>query len=196
MCQARREVDRLLAITVMFLTRSQVMRKQPTTAVNAPLPSPDPIITVAPNQLIVAAPMLAEAPKPLRIAKFGKGLGRAVTEGSDEERVFEAPTDTILDRVQFLVNNLAPSNVEKKAAELKECFILSILDGLDIFWLSNGSVVKQTFTRCTCLFLIILVNMEIVLWRPYCAVTHAYFPAFLNGKKNAEMPLAWVSAST
>jgi hypothetical protein len=42
----------------------------------------------------------------LRIAEFGPKLGRAVTEGADEDREFEAPPDTILDRVQFLVNNL------------------------------------------------------------------------------------------
>jgi CCR4-NOT transcription complex subunit 1 len=116
--------------------------QQPTTAVNAPLPSPDPIITVAPNQLIVAAPVLAEAPKPLRIAEFGKGLGRAVTEGSDEERDFEAPTDTILDRVHYLVNNLAPSNVEKKAAELKE-----MLHAKYFGWLGHFLVVKRISTQ-------------------------------------------------
>jgi CCR4-NOT transcription complex subunit 1 len=80
-----------------------------------------------------------EAP---RVAVFGEKLGRAVTDNGDEERVLEAPTDTILDKVQFLVNNLAPANVEKKAQELKE-----MLDPQYFDWLGHYLVVKRISTQ-------------------------------------------------
>lgn len=102
----------------------------------------DPIITVGgPHE-----PQVENAPPPLsqttRVAEFGPGLGRAVSEGSDEERDFEAPPDNTLDRVQFLVNNLAPSNVEKKAIELKE-----MLDPKYFGWLGHFLVVKRISTQ-------------------------------------------------
>lgn len=77
-----------------------------------------------------------------RIAEFGPGLGRAVTDGADEEKEFEAPTDAVLDRVQFLVNNLAPSNVDQKAQELKE-----MLDPKFFGWLGHFLVVKRISTQ-------------------------------------------------
>ncbi len=77
-----------------------------------------------------------------RVAVFGEKLGRAVTDNGDEERVLEAPTDTILDKVQFLVNNLAPANVEKKAQELKE-----MLDPQYFDWLGHYLVVKRISTQ-------------------------------------------------
>lgn len=77
-----------------------------------------------------------------RVAVFGEKLGRAVTDSCDEERVFEAPGDEILDKVQFLVNNLAPANVEKKAQELKE-----MLDPEYFNWLGHFLVVKRISTQ-------------------------------------------------
>jgi len=77
-----------------------------------------------------------------RVAEFGPNLGRAVTEGADEDQDFEAPPDATLDRVQFLVNNLAPSNVEKKAAELKE-----MLEPTYFGWLGHFLVVKRISTQ-------------------------------------------------
>jgi CCR4-NOT transcription complex subunit 1 len=79
---------------------------------------------------------------PLRVAEFGPKLGRAVTEGADEDREFDAPPDAVLDKVQFLVNNLAPSNVEKKAKELKE-----MLDPQFFGWLGHLLVVKRISTQ-------------------------------------------------
>jgi CCR4-NOT transcription complex subunit 1 len=102
---------------------------------------PDPVIgSPGPgdSKLELSTPSLV---KP-RVAEFGPGLGRAVTEGNDEERDFEAPPDATLDRVQFLVNNLAPSNVEKKAAELRETF-----DPKYFGWLGHFLVVKRISTQ-------------------------------------------------
>jgi CCR4-NOT transcription complex subunit 1 len=89
---------------------------------------------------MASAPVLPEA-KP-RVAEFGPKLGRAVTEGVDEDREFDAPPDAILDRVQFLVNNLAPSNVEKKAQELRD-----MLDPQYFGWLGHFLVVKRISTQ-------------------------------------------------
>jgi CCR4-NOT transcription complex subunit 1 len=66
--------------------------------------------------LELPAPVLPADTKP-RIAEFGPKLGRAVTTGGDEEVEHESPPAAVLDRVQFLVNNLAPANVEAKAQE-------------------------------------------------------------------------------
>lgn len=76
------------------------------------------------------------------VAEFGPRLGRAVTDGFDEERDFEAPPDSMLDRVQFLVNNLAPSNVEQKAQELRD-----MLDPKYFGWLGHFLVVKRISTQ-------------------------------------------------
>jgi len=73
-----------------------------------------------------------------RVAEFGPGLGRAVTEGKDEEKEEETPPGNVLDRVQFLINNLAPSNVESKAQELKE-----LMDPKYFGWLAHFLVVKR-----------------------------------------------------
>lgn len=77
-----------------------------------------------------------------RVAEFGPGLGRAVTEGKDEEKEEDTPPDTVLDRVQFIINNLAPSNVENKAQELKE-----LLDPKYFGWLGHFLVVKRISTQ-------------------------------------------------
>ena len=103
---------------------------------------PDPIIAVGgphepPVDIAPTAPTLST-----RVAEFGQGLGRAVSEGTDDERDFEAPPENTLDRVQFLVNNLAPSNVEKKAVELKE-----MLEPKYFGWLGHFLVVKRISTQ-------------------------------------------------
>eukprot|EP00934_Nitzschia_sp_Nitz4_P003719 Nitzschia sp. Nitz4//scaffold308_size21609//5174//12956//NITZ4_008602-RA/size21609-processed-gene-0.37-mRNA-1//-1//CDS//3329547152//3709//frame0 len=77
-----------------------------------------------------------------RIAEFGPRLGRAVTEGGDEENEETAPPDNVLDRVQFLINNLAPSNVESKCQELKD-----LLDPQYFGWLAQFLVVKRISTQ-------------------------------------------------
>lgn len=77
-----------------------------------------------------------------RVAEFGPKLGRAVTDMGDEDREHEAPTDAVLDRVQFLINNLAPANVESKAQELKD-----MLDAKYFGWLGQFLVVKRISTQ-------------------------------------------------
>ena len=105
--------------------------------------APDPIIAVGrPHETLVDNTPPQPLPQITRVAEFGPGLGRAVSEGNDEERDFEAPPDNTLDRVQFLVNNLAPSNVEKKAIELKE-----MLDPKYFGWLGHFLVVKRISTQ-------------------------------------------------
>lgn len=89
----------------------------------------------------ISTPVVAPDPKP-RIAEFGPKLGRAVTEGKDEEKEEEVPPDNVLDRVQFIINNLAPSNVESKAQELKD-----LLDPKYFGWLGHFLVVKRISTQ-------------------------------------------------
>jgi CCR4-NOT transcription complex subunit 1 len=79
---------------------------------------------------------------PMRKAEFGPNLGRAVTECADKDVDFEAPPDSVLDRVQFMINNMAPSNVEEKARELKR-----ILDPSFFGWLGHFLVVKRISTQ-------------------------------------------------
>jgi CCR4-NOT transcription complex subunit 1 len=76
-----------------------------------------------------------------RIAEFGPGLGRAVTEFT-EDPDYEAPPQATLDRVHFLVNNLALANVESKAAELR-----GFLDPTYFDWLGQYLVVKRITTQ-------------------------------------------------
>jgi CCR4-NOT transcription complex subunit 1 len=86
-------------------------------------------------------PVLPVDTKP-RIAEFGPGLGRAVTEARDEEKEDEAPPRNILDRVQFLINNLAPANVEAKAKDIKE-----MMETKYFGWLAHFLVVKRISTQ-------------------------------------------------
>jgi CCR4-NOT transcription complex subunit 1 len=105
-----------------------------------------PSATQAPQQQPAAAPDLPAAPVvptgPPRIAEFGPNLGRAVTEKAQEDQELEAPPDTILDRVQFMINNMAPSNVEQKAQELRD-----MLDPTYFPWLGHFLVVKRISTQ-------------------------------------------------
>jgi CCR4-NOT transcription complex subunit 1 len=111
-------------------------------AIQGPDSLPDPIISVGITNVVPlekSAPPISRSP---RVAEFGPGLGRAVSDGTDEDQDFEAPPDATLDRVQFLVNNLAPSNVDKKATELKE-----MLDPKYFGWLGHFLVVKRISTQ-------------------------------------------------
>ena len=74
-------------------------------------------------------------------AKFGPGLGRAVN-GKEEDVQHEAPPDAVLDRVQFLINNVTMSNVESKSADLK-----GLLEPQYFGWLGNYLVVKRISTQ-------------------------------------------------
>ncbi len=76
-----------------------------------------------------------------RVAKFGPGLGRAVN-GKEEDIQHEAPPDSVLDRVQFLINNITMSNVEAKSSDLKE-----LLDPKHFGWLGHYLVVKRISTQ-------------------------------------------------
>lgn len=75
------------------------------------------------------------------VAVFGPKLGRAVN-GKVEHVDHEAPTDAVSDRVQFLINNVSPSNVEQKTRELKE-----VLAPEYFAWLGNYLVVKRISTQ-------------------------------------------------
>lgn len=103
----------------------------------------------------VSTPLPPIDAKP-RIAEFGLKLGRAVTESADGDKEFEAPPDSVLDRVQFLVNNLAPSNVEQKASELQD-----MLEPKYFGWLGHFLVVKRISTQANfhSLYLAFLDNL-------------------------------------
>lgn len=91
--------------------------------------------------LDLSAPIIPTDTKP-RVAEFGPGLGRAVTEGGDDDQEEEAPPGRILDRVQFLINNLAPANVESRAQELRE-----LVEPQYFGWLGHFLVVKRISTQ-------------------------------------------------
>jgi CCR4-NOT transcription complex subunit 1 len=81
-------------------------------------------------------------PKPKK-AVFGPGLGRAVNAPAEQnETQNEAPPDQILDRVQFLINNLSISNCAEKANDLRD-----ILERRYFPWLGNYLVVKRISTQ-------------------------------------------------
>lgn len=125
---------------------------------NAGKPPPEtltPSRETSSSELSAAAAAAAADPNP-RVAEFGVNLGRAVSDSADEERTHEAPTDVTLDRVQFLVNNLAPANVEQKAQELKE-----MLEPKYFGWLGHFLVVKRISTQANfhSLYLSLLDNL-------------------------------------
>lgn len=85
---------------------------------------------------------ISPPPKPKK-AVFGPGLGRAVNVPSEQsESQNEAPPDQILDRVQFLINNLSMSNCVEKANDLRD-----ILERRYFGWLGNYLVVKRISTQ-------------------------------------------------
>ena len=99
-----------------------------------------------------------EPSKP-RKAIFGPGLGRAVNAtatstpasgesssnsggGIGDSSQNETPPDVVLDRVQFLINNLSMSNVESKSHDLRD-----MLERKYFGWLGNYLVVKRISTQ-------------------------------------------------
>jgi len=93
------------------------------------------------STLGLPAPSIPVDTKP-RIAEFGPLLGRAVTDLAHEEQEHESPPENLLDRIQFLINNLAPSNVESKSQELKD-----LLEPKYFSWLAHFLVVKRISTQ-------------------------------------------------
>ena len=97
-----------------------------------------------PSKIDLPAPAIPL--KDRRKAVFGPDLGRAVnapekSDDNDSEKN-EAPPDAVLDRVQFLVNNLSMSNCKDKSNDLRE-----ILDRKYFGWLGNFLVVKRISTQ-------------------------------------------------
>lgn len=101
-----------------------------------------------PTNIELPAPAV---PLNLKKAVFGPGLGRAVNApvpvqvgegGPTDPNNNEAPPDIILDRVQFLINNLSMSNCESKSHELRE-----MLERKYFGWLGNYLVVKRISTQ-------------------------------------------------
>eukprot|EP00977_Amphora_coffeiformis_P014369 scaffold3988_cov162-Amphora_coffeaeformis.AAC.6 len=94
------------------------------------------------SSLSVPSAPSPEPPAPTRKAEFGPNLGRSVTDSAEKDVDFEAPPDSVLDRVQFMINNMAPSNVEEKAQELKK-----LLEPKYFGWLGHFLVVKRISTQ-------------------------------------------------
>jgi len=122
--------------------------KNPTEKVNGSTSQDSASIGFAPtpsdgsaSSLGLPVPSIPVATKP-RVAEFGPLLGRAVTDLADEEQEHESPPDNLLDRIQFLINNLAPSNVESKSQELKD-----LLEPRYFSWLAHFLVVKRISTQ-------------------------------------------------
>ena len=106
-------------------------------------PNPQPIVSVSllnrsslsPDlEMSSAPPVIVES----RVPVFGPKLGRAVNNKVEVEVQHEAPPDAVLDRVQFLINNISPSNVEAKSGELREMLKPQYFD-----WLGHYLVVKR-----------------------------------------------------
>lgn len=96
-----------------------------------PGPTSNVALPLAPNN----------APPAKKVAKFGPGLGRAVN-GKIEDKQHDAPPDSVLDKVQFLINNVTLSNVENKSKDLKD-----LLDPKYFGWLGQYLVVKRISTQ-------------------------------------------------
>lgn len=92
-----------------------------------------------PGSLTLTAPAIPVLEEK-RIAVFGPKLGRAVNDRKEVEH--QSPPANVLDRVQFLINNVSPSNVEQKAQELKE-----VLEPPYFGWLGQYLVVKRISTQ-------------------------------------------------
>jgi len=108
-----------------------------------PNPQPSGAFSV-PNRSVSSSIELSSVafprPEPAenRVPVFGPKLGRAVNNKVEVEVQHEAPPDAVLDRVQFLINNISPSNVEAKSAELREMLKPQYFD-----WLGHYLVVKR-----------------------------------------------------
>ena len=106
-------------------------------------PNPQPIVPVSMvnrSSLSISPEMSSTPPVVVesRVPVFGPKLGRAVNNKVEVEVQHEAPPDAVLDRVQFLINNISPSNVEAKSGELREMLKPQYFD-----WLGHYLVVKR-----------------------------------------------------
>jgi len=103
-----------------------------------PVPTvPLPVAASAPRMSMDA---LLPPPRP-RPVQFGLKLGRAVT-GAGLETEHRAPPDNVLDRVQFIINNLSMNNVDQKVGELKDVIAAEFFG-----WLGQYLVVKRISTQ-------------------------------------------------
>jgi len=120
------------------------------------------IVASGAAKIELPAPVIPLKESKPRKAVFGPGLGRAVnapasststapaggessssgSSNSDPSHNNEAPPDVVLDRVQFLINNLSMSNVENKSHDLRE-----MLERKYFGWLGNYLVVKRISTQ-------------------------------------------------
>jgi len=111
------------------------------------------VATGGPTKIELPAPVIPLKEAKPRKAVFGPGLGRAVnapaspaaggepsSSGGDSQN--ETPPDVVLDRVQFLINNLSMSNVENKSHDLRD-----MLERKYFGWLGNYLVVKRISTQ-------------------------------------------------
>ncbi|KAL3766962.1 hypothetical protein ACHAWO_010070 [Cyclotella atomus] len=97
----------------------------------------------APTNIELPAPAIPLKDAKPRKAVFGPGLGRAVNAPAESrEAQNETPPDALLDRVQFLINNLALSNVKEKSRDLRD-----MLESKYFGWLGNYLVVKRISTQ-------------------------------------------------
>jgi len=64
------------------------------------------------------SPPPGQQPTSSRVAVFGVNLGAAV-DGTGMEKEHPPPADAILDRVQFIINNVSLNNIDAKVTELK-----------------------------------------------------------------------------
>ena len=74
-------------------------------------------------------------------ATFGSNLGKAV-DGTGRDAEHAAPPDNILDRVQFIINNISMNNLDGKVGELRE-----VMSPKWFGWLGNYLVVKRISTQ-------------------------------------------------
>ncbi|GMI05586.1 hypothetical protein TrVE_jg1082 [Triparma verrucosa] len=80
------------------------------------------------------------APAPAPVV-FGTNLGKAVSSTGPETE-HPPPPDNILDRIQFIINNISMSNLDGKVQELRE-----IMNPQWFGWLGNYLVVKRISTQ-------------------------------------------------
>jgi CCR4-NOT transcription complex subunit 1 len=74
-------------------------------------------------------------------ATFGVNLGKAV-DGTGLDVEHATPPDNILDRVQFIINNISMNNLDGKVSELRE-----VMSPKWFGWLGNYLVVKRISTQ-------------------------------------------------
>lgn len=105
---------------------------------NMPIPAPaDP----SSQSLSGGSGAAGGSQSPKAAPVFGNNLGKAVS-GEGVEKEHASPPDNILDRVQFIINNISMSNLDQKVSELKD-----IMPPQFFGWLGNYLVVKRISTQ-------------------------------------------------